>query len=300
MKNTIKLFGIIALVAVIGFSFAGCVQPEVEDEDEIIIGSPGGDPYYFAPFPMAPSGGPTADLTFTYYAANAAGAGMPPCYYVGKGTAAGNDIVIPNMYNDGTNGNLPVLGIANNGFANATNITSVFIPDGMSNIGGGAFSGCTGLTSVTIPSTVKSIAAGAFQSCTNLSLTWYYHPYHGGFTFDTNNPPQHATKVTKIIFPTGITSITNNVFVGFTGLENIVIPKTITSIGAYAFLNCSTLTKIYYTGDAAQWAAVTKGTNALPQTATVYYYSATQPAANPGNYWRYVSQGSLIEPQLWQ
>ena len=36
MKNTIKLFGLIALVAAIGFSFAGC-EPEVEDDTDTLL-----------------------------------------------------------------------------------------------------------------------------------------------------------------------------------------------------------------------------------------------------------------------
>jgi hypothetical protein len=248
---------------------------------------------------MQPSGGATEGLTFTYYAANAAGAGMPPCYYVAKGTATANAIAIPLMHNNGTNGNLPVLGIANNGFANAASITSVFIPEGMNNIGSNAFQNCTGLTSITIPNTVKSIANGAFSGCTNLSITWYYpNPYPNGFTFDTNQTPQHAAMVKKVIFPKNITTITMRSLENFSALTSIIIPTTVTSIEMFAFTGCTSLTSIYYTGTtAAQWTAITKGNNALPQNATVYYYSATQPAANPGNYWHYVTNN---EPQTWQ
>jgi hypothetical protein len=255
----------------------------------------GGDPYNPPPYPMAPIGGVTAGLTFTYYAAGAAGTGTPACYYVDKGTATATEINIPHMYN-GTNGNLLVLGIANNGFANA-NITSVFISDGMNNIGANAFQNCTGLTSVTIPNTVKSIANGAFSGCTNLSITWYYpNPYPNGFTFDTNQPPQHAAMVKKVIFPTSIMTITMRSLENFSNLTSIIIPTTVTSIEMLAFTGCTSLTSIYYTGNATQWNAITKGNNALPTNATVYYYSATQPAANPGNYWHYVGNDAT----LWQ
>ena len=48
-------------------------------------------------------------------------------------------------------------------------ITSIDIPDGVTNIGNDAFSGCTALTSVTIPNSVTSIGEGAFFDCKALT-----------------------------------------------------------------------------------------------------------------------------------
>ncbi|MDE7228277.1 MAG: leucine-rich repeat domain-containing protein, partial [Treponemataceae bacterium] len=48
-------------------------------------------------------------------------------------------------------------------------LTSVTIPDSVTNIGGSAFCGCTGLTSVTIPDGVTSIGNYAFRKCTGLT-----------------------------------------------------------------------------------------------------------------------------------
>lgn len=48
-------------------------------------------------------------------------------------------------------------------------LTSVTIPEGVTEIGGGAFAGCTGLTSVTIPDSVKKIGEEAFRDCTGLT-----------------------------------------------------------------------------------------------------------------------------------
>lgn len=43
-------------------------------------------------------------------------------------------------------------------------------------------------------------------------------------------------------------------------LTSIIIPNSITSIGKYAFSGCTSLTSITYTGTAAQWNVITKGT----------------------------------------
>lgn len=47
------------------------------------------------------------------------------------------------------------------------------------------------------------------------------------------------TKLEKVVFPTGITSIGTKAFLGCTSLASIEIPTTVTSIGEYAFESCN-------------------------------------------------------------
>ena len=85
-------------------------------------------------------------------------------YSVSLGTArATGEIVIPVEHNG-----LPVTMIANDGFASCSNMTSIIIPDSITEIGSGAFSGCSSLTSVVLPENVTSIGANAFNGCTGL------------------------------------------------------------------------------------------------------------------------------------
>ena len=51
----------------------------------------------------------------------------------------------------------------------STEITNVFLPNGLTSIGDFAFYGCTGLRSVTIPNSVTSIGDSAFSGCTGLT-----------------------------------------------------------------------------------------------------------------------------------
>ena len=95
-------------------------------------------------------------------------------------------------------------------FCNCSGLTSVTIPDSVTNIGAGAFDGCAGLTSITIPNSVTSIGNSAFSGCAGL---------------------------TSVTIPGSVTSIGDWAFLGCTGLTSITIPNSVTSIGDYAFDN---------------------------------------------------------------
>ena len=98
-----------------------------------------------------------------------------------------------------------------------TELTSITIPNSMTEIGYYAFSGCTGLTSITIPNSVTEIGYYAFSGCTGL---------------------------TSITIPNSVTSIGSQAFYDCTGLTAITIPSSVTSIGYYAFIGCTGLTAI--------------------------------------------------------
>lgn len=61
-----------------------------------------------------------------------------------------------------------VLTIGDMAFLSCTDMTSVTIPNSVTEIAYEAFGGCIGLTSVTIPSSVTYIGTGAFLECSNL------------------------------------------------------------------------------------------------------------------------------------
>lgn len=62
--------------------------------------------------------------------------------------------------------------IASNAFAKCA-LTSVTIPDSVTEIGASAFSGCTGLTSVRIPARITSIGDSAFSGCSSLTTATF-------------------------------------------------------------------------------------------------------------------------------
>lgn len=76
--------------------------------------------------------------------------------YSGKSSA----VAVPT-----TLGGAPVTAIADRAFENNLNLTSLTLPEGVTNVGWFACSGCVFLQSVTLPESVERIEYGAFQNC---------------------------------------------------------------------------------------------------------------------------------------
>ena len=86
------------------------------------------------------------------------------------------------------------LNYAHHLFVNGQEVKELVIPEGVSEIKGGAFVGCTGLSSVNIPSSVTTIGTYAFRGCTGLS---------------------------SVNIPSSVTAIGTLAFDGCTGLEEV-------------------------------------------------------------------------------
>lgn len=167
--------------------------------------------------------------------------------------------------------------IAEYAFQHCDNLTSVTIQEGLEEIYKYAFANCTKLDNLTIPSSVKIIRQGAFSGCSSLknigiksgietiegytfygttienitlpntikalysetrSDSWPSGVYEDTSCFDG------ATKLKKVTFEYGITSIPKYSLKNCNILTNITIPDSVTNIGESAFYNCTNLTSI--------------------------------------------------------
>jgi hypothetical protein len=117
-------------------------------------------------------------------------------------------------------------------------LSSVTLPNTVTNIEAGAFQGCTSLTSVTIPNSVVSIGAGAFTGCT--TLTNLVIP--SSVTSIGAGAFQGCTSLTTITLPSTTTTISATAFQGSTSLSTINIPGAVTLIETGAFQTCTSLT----------------------------------------------------------
>ncbi len=130
-----------------------------------------------------------------------------------------------------------VLGIRDKVFANQTEITKVYLLDGLYSIGAEAFAGCTKLTEIEIPETVMYLGIGAFRNCSSLeTLT-----LNEGLLILDTGAFEGCTSLTEVVLPEGLTTLKAGAFAGCTGLTEVFLPKTITTIEAGVFEGCENL-----------------------------------------------------------
>ena len=163
--------------------------------------------------------------------------------------------------------------LKDNAFKGDLSITTIVIPDGVTEIGNAAFQGCTNLTSVTIPDSVTTIGDSAFYECTNLTTikigkglntitvgTALYDSFGRTKLTTITVDPENATYMsagnalldkagTKLILGTAstvisntVTTIGNRAFLGREGLTTITIPTSVKTIEEYAFSESSLTT----------------------------------------------------------
>ena len=159
-----------------------------------------------------------------------------------------------------------------------TPITSIEIPNSVTNIGSSAFNGCTGLTGVYITD---------ISSWCNIQFTDYF----ANPLYYAKNLYLNGELVTNAVIPTDVTSINNYAFSGCRSLTSIDIPDSVTSIGSSAFEGCTNLTRINYNATVAQWQAIEKGSNWVYQTGDYTVYCTNGKIAKDGTVTRRDSSG---------
>ena len=103
-------------------------------------------------------------------------------YYIliGLGKCTHTHILVPDVYDDGENGEHPVKSIKieafsskKNGVAKAEQIVTISFPDSIEDIGNDAFRGCSNLVSVTFGRGVWMIGSNAFGGCDSLTAVQF-------------------------------------------------------------------------------------------------------------------------------
>ena len=136
--------------------------------------------------------------------------------YFAKFYVTGGDVVIPSTVTYGDK-EYKVTGIREKVFSGLVDLTSVTIPNSVTNIGAGAFAGCSALASVTLPNSLTSIEYSVFSGCSAL---------------------------TSIAIPDKVTKIGYRAFYECKSLNSVIIPNSVMCIEDEAFKSCEALTSV--------------------------------------------------------
>ena len=183
-----------------------------------------------------------------------------------KYTGKESTVILPSTINS-----WPVTKIGEAAFQDNTTITSVTIPDSVTEIGANAFAGCTNLTSVhyegdwsnlTIqsgnPAVQDAVNAPLFDFKFILNNTAVIVIRYNGTAADVTIPSRykgkpvtaidhaafHDSAVTSVTIPDSVTAIPDDAFTHCSQLTNISIPNSVTFIGFSAFNSCTSLKSI--------------------------------------------------------
>ena len=142
-------------------------------------------------------------------------------------------------------------------FEGCTNLTEVVLHSEITEIGQMAFLKCEKLESVTIPSKLTTIKAGAFTRCNLKSIT----------------------------LPNSITKIESTAFATNKNLTDVHITSQC-RIGISAFINCSSLSKVYCNVNQPPYLESSNVFSGTSETLTIYVPMASVDAYKTANGWK--------------
>lgn len=163
-------------------------------------------------------------------------------------------------------------------------LTSVQIPDTVTEIGSNAFYNCTSLKSVTIqdnkPSCVKKIGRQAFMFCSELTDI----PILDSVTEIGSEAFHQCEKLDTVTIPEGVTSVADGMFSYCYSLHTVTLPDSVTAIEERAFTGTA-LTQIHIPANVAQigtdafsecfaLSAITSDSESYPSIDNVLYEKA--------------------------
>ena len=128
--------------------------------------------------------------------------------------------------------------IGDSAFSNCTNLTTVELGDGVTQIGTNAFIRCTQISSITIGSRVSSIGKNAFNGCTALTNANIGSGAIGANAF------QDCSRLANVTLGDGVTSIGANAFLRCEALTSMNIGSSVGIIENYAFSGCAALEEV--------------------------------------------------------
>ena len=143
-----------------------------------------------------------------------------------------------------------IVGIASRVFQKKNRITSISIPDTVTNIGKSAFAGCRNLANITVAIENKSYAGAGncliekatktlIRGCKNSVI-----PSDGSILKIGDFAFKGCDGITEVIIPKSVVSIGIDAFKECSGLTSIEIPNSVMNVESGAFMLCSGLNSL--------------------------------------------------------
>ena len=136
-------------------------------------------------------------------------------------------------------GGKPVTSIAEGAFSGCAQITSIQIPNSISNVGYKAFSGCPAITSLSIPSSVTNMGAAAFEGCWNLQSLSLHGP-----AIIIENSVCGLPALRSLEFGISVRTISQGAVSNCSHLASLTIPGDVERVESGAFAECPMLTSV--------------------------------------------------------
>ena len=146
-------------------------------------------------------------------------------------------------------------------FQNCTALETVSLGNGVTLIGGWAFKACISLREINLPASLREIGAMAFSDSgvveTEGGISYVYGwvidcdsattsiQWRDGVLGIATNAFSNCAGIRTLILPEGVHTLGENAFYGCNQLQSVTLPTTLETIGFYAFGYCSSLTSIY-------------------------------------------------------
>jgi hypothetical protein len=170
------------------------------------------------------------------------------------------DIVIPSDYEG-----LPVKEVAEFGFLGCNQITSVVLPDSITEIKAQSFKDCTSIASINIPNGVTIIEDHAFHCCQ--ALTMINIP--GTVLTIGESAFDECINLEYAILYEGLDIISDTAFRA-TNIKRLVIPASVSHIGSGIVANCNNLQTITIKGNPSNVSVTAFSPNSINPVIKVY------------------------------
>ncbi len=132
-------------------------------------------------------------------------------------------------------------------------ITKLIVEKGITSIGSSAFRNCQNLADVDVADSVKRIGRDAFTG------TKWFNDYEGDFVVIVGILIAYRGNEADVSIPLNVRRIEEGVFDGNTTVVQIEIFQNVESIADGVFVNCPSLTDIYYDGYEEDWQKIDLG-----------------------------------------